>query len=79
MANRHMKRCSTSASMREMQIKTTVRFIPSIRMAVIKKTRDAGKDVVKKRTLIHCLNVNWSSHCGKQYGIASKKIKIDLP
>jgi hypothetical protein len=41
MAEKHLKKCSTSLNIREMQIKTTLRFHLTVRMAKIKNSGDS--------------------------------------
>ena len=56
MAEKHLKKCSTSLDIREMQIEMALRFhLITDRMAKIKTqvTANAGEDV-EKGTLLHC-------------------------
>ena len=57
MIPKHMKRCSILLIIREMQIKTTVRYhLTSVRMTILKKSTNSKcwKECGGKGTLLHC-------------------------
>ena len=82
MANKEMKRDSISVIIREMQIKTTVKYhLTQVRSVIIIKSTNTVERVWRKGTLLHCWwECRLISHYGEQHGNFSKnKQKNQLP
>jgi hypothetical protein len=72
MAKKHIQKCSPLLAIKEMHIKTTLRFyLTPVRIAIVKNITSTcvGKDVGNMGPSYSAgCHARWCNHCGKKFG-----------
>ena len=82
MTNRHTKKCSILVSIREIKIKTTVRYhLTPVQMAKINKSGNdrCWQGCRERGTLLHCCECKLEQPLWKTVWSFFKKLKIEVP